>query len=85
MEDNTLINFIQLLVAVMVILIILVQVRGQGTGLFGSAESSFRTRRGIELTLFRFTIFLVVLFILLSIQSARMAARHSFWSFLPFV
>jgi preprotein translocase subunit SecG len=47
------------------------QVRGQGASLFGSAEGSFRTRRGIEKTLFQFTIALVVLFIVFSILSVR--------------
>ena len=69
--DNTFLNFLQLFISVLLIVVILVQVRGQGTGLFGSAESSFRTRRGIELTLFRFTIFLVVVFIGMSIISVR--------------
>ena len=69
--NDTLLNFIQLLISVLLIVTILIQVRGQGTGLFGSAESSFRTRRGIELTLFRFTIFLVAVFIGVSIISVR--------------
>ena len=53
------------------VLVILAQVRGQGTGLFGSAEGSFRTRRGIEKTLFQFTIVLAVVFIVVSILIAR--------------
>ena len=69
--NDTLLNFVQLLVSVLLIVTILIQVRGQGTGLFGSAESSFRTRRGIELTLFRFTIFLVAVFIGVSMISVR--------------
>ena len=56
-------NILQIIVSLLVIAIILVQVKGQGSGLFGSAEGSFRTRRGLELTLFRFTIFLVIVFI----------------------
>ena len=64
-------NILQIIVSLLVIAIILVQVKGQGSGLFGSAEGSFRTRRGIELTLFRFTIFLVIVFIGLSIVSVR--------------
>lgn len=64
-------NILQIVVSLLVIAIILVQVKGQGSGLFGSAEGSFRTRRGIELTLFRFTIFLVIVFIGLSIVSVR--------------
>ena len=69
--NDTLLNFVQLLISILLIVTILIQVRGQGTGLFGSAESSFRTRRGIELTLFRFTIFLVAVFIGVSIISVR--------------
>lgn len=69
--SNTVVNILQVVVSLLVIAIILVQVKGQGSGLFGSAEGSFRTRRGIELTLFRFTIFLVIVFIGLSIVSVR--------------
>lgn len=64
-------NILQILISVLLVAVILVQVKGQGTGLFGSAEGSFRTRRGLELILFRFTIFLVVVFIGLSIVSVR--------------
>lgn len=64
-------NILQIIVSVLVIAVILVQVKGQGSGLFGSAEGSFRTRRGLELTLFRFTIFLIIVFIGLSIVSVR--------------
>jgi len=68
---NSLLNFIQIVVSVTLVLVILAQVRGQGTGLFGASESSFRTRRGLEKTLFQFTIFLVFIFIVISIMSAR--------------
>ena len=68
---NTFLNFVQIVVSVVLVMVILAQVRGQGTGLFGSAESSFRTRRGLEKTLFQFTIFLIVVFITISIVSAR--------------
>ena len=54
----------------MLIVVVLMQVKGQGTALFGSAESSYRTRRGIEKLLFQFTIALVVVFIGLSIVIA---------------
>ena len=69
--SNDILNFVQIIVSIMVVVTILVQVRGQGSGLFGSAEASFRTRRGLELTLFRFTIFLIAVFIIISIISAR--------------
>ncbi len=66
-----LLNVIHIIVSVTLVTAILLQVRGQGTGLFGSAEGSFRTRRGIEKTLFQFTILLILVFIILSIVSAR--------------
>ena len=64
-------NIIQIVVSVILIGIILLQVKGQGTGLFGSSEGSFRTRRGLEKTLFQFTIFMVVVFIGMSMISVR--------------
>ncbi|MCS7206887.1 MAG: preprotein translocase subunit SecG [Dehalococcoidia bacterium] len=63
----------EILVSVLLILTVLLQVRGQGTGLFASAESTFRVRRGLERVLFQFTIVLVVLFLLISILSVRLA------------
>ena len=63
-------NIVHILVPILLVTVILLQVKGQGTGLFGAADNSFRTRRGFELALFRFTIGLVVVFILLSIVSA---------------
>ena len=69
--SNTLVNILQILISFLLVAVILIQVKGQGTGLFGAAESSFRTRRGLELILFRFTILLVVVFIGLSIVSVR--------------
>jgi preprotein translocase subunit SecG len=69
----TLLNVAQIIVAVLVIVIILAQAQGGGlSGMFGgSGESAFRTRRGIERTLFRFTVVLVVAFIALSIVSVK--------------
>ena len=68
---TTLLNVIQIIIAVVLVIVVLMQVRGQGSGLFGSAESSFRTRRGLEKTLFQFTIVLVGVFIITSLISAR--------------
>jgi preprotein translocase subunit SecG len=63
-------QFAQILVSIFLVAIILLQIRGQGSGFFGSAQASFRTRRGVEKTLFQFTIVLVVVFTLLAIVSA---------------
>ena len=64
-------NVIQLLVSILVVVGILAQVKEGGGGLFGSASSTIRTRRGFEKTLFQFTIFLSVAFVVISIISVR--------------
>ena len=46
----------------MLIGIILLQVREVGSGMFGSAQGGARTRRGLEKTLFQFTIVMAVVF-----------------------
>ena len=67
--DSLLIGF-QIAVSLVLIVVVLLQVKGQGAALFGSAESSYRTRRGFERLLFQFTIGLIVVFIGLSIVIA---------------
>ncbi len=62
-------NIAQILVSVVLVLVILSQVKESGSGLFGSAQSTVRTRRGLEKTLYQFTIALAVLFIIVSIIS----------------
>ena len=69
---DTFINILMIVLSVVLVGVIVMQVKGQGTALFGAAESSYRTRRGIELLLFRFTIVLVCVFILVAIVSAWM-------------
>lgn len=67
---DTFINITMIVISVLLCGIILIQVKGQGTALFGAAESSYRTRRGVELALFRLTIALVAVFVLVAIASA---------------
>ena len=62
---------IQILISITMVLVILLQVRETGSGFFGSAQSSYRTRRGMEKTLFQFTIILAVTFLIISIISVR--------------
>ena len=58
----------QILVAIALIIVILLQVRGGGLGgIFGQPDSVYRTRRGVEKTMLQFTIGLTVLFVILSI------------------
>ena len=69
---ETALNVAQIVLSVALILAIMFQVRGGGLGgIFGQADSVFRTRRGLEKTLFQLTIVLVVLFIIVSIISLR--------------
>ena len=67
-------NIIQIVLSVILILVVLLQVRGQGGGLFGSSDGSYRTRVGFEKTLFQFTIVLIVVFVFTSIVSVRCVA-----------
>jgi preprotein translocase subunit SecG len=61
-------NIALIVVSVGLILSILFQVKGGGLGgIFGQADTVYRTKRGIEKTLFQFTIVLVVLFVALSV------------------
>jgi preprotein translocase subunit SecG len=55
----------QMILAVALIASILLQQRGTGLGgAFGGEVTAYRSRRGIERTLFRLTIVLAVLFVL---------------------
>ena len=69
---QTYLNIAQIVLSIALILAILLQVRGGGLGgIFGQADTVFRTRRGVEKTLFQLTIVLVVLFIIIAIVSLR--------------
>ena len=62
-------NLIQLLVSILLVVVILAQVKEGGGGLFGAASSTVRTKRGLEKTLYQFTIALAVAFVVISIIS----------------
>jgi preprotein translocase subunit SecG len=58
----------QIVIAIALIVVLTLQVRGGGLGgIFGQPESVYRTRRGVEKTMLQFTIALVILFVILSI------------------
>lgn len=58
----------QILVAIALIVVIMLQVKGGGLGgIFGQPDSVYRTRRGVEKSLFQMTIGLAILFVILSI------------------
>ena len=59
-----------IVVSILLIAIVLLQVRMQGMGsVFGQGSSTTRVRRGMEKTLFQFTIGLAAFFIILSLVS----------------
>jgi preprotein translocase subunit SecG len=69
---DTAILIAQLLVSVILVLVILAQVKEGSGGLFGAAQSTVRTRRGAEKTLFQLTILLSVVFLVISIIVVRL-------------
>ena len=63
----------QIVLAIALVMAIMLQVRGGGLGgIFGQPDAVYRTKRGVERTLFRFTIILAVLFIIVAIISVRL-------------
>ena len=71
MEREAVFSLILMFVAIVIIGVLLLQVRGTGSSLFGEATSTFRSRRGIEQLLFRSTIVLAVIFIGVAIANVR--------------
>ena len=69
---QTYLNVAQIVLSVALVLVILLQVRGGGLGgIFGQADTVFRTKRGVEKTLFQLTIILVVIFIIVAMITLR--------------
>ena len=71
---QTALNIVQIVLSTSLVLAILFQVKGGGLGgIFGQADTVFRTKRGLEKRLFQLTIVLVVLFVTVSIISLRVS------------
>jgi preprotein translocase subunit SecG len=63
-------NIGQILVSIALIIVVLLQAKGSGFGAgLGGTTSAFRTRRGLEKTLFQATIALTFLFLAMSAWS----------------
>lgn len=75
MSLETAFNLVQILISAVLIVVLTLQAKGSGFGsaLGGQTSSVFRTRRGVERTLFNLTIVLAVAFILISLLSVRVA------------
>jgi preprotein translocase subunit SecG len=62
----------QIVIAIAVLTSILLQARGTGlSSTFGGDSTAYRSRRGLERTLFRLTIVLIVVFVVISLVGAR--------------
>ncbi|MGD0355029.1 MAG: preprotein translocase subunit SecG [Dehalococcoidia bacterium] len=65
----------QIVIALALIAVLTLQVKGGGLGgIFGQADGVYRTRRGVEKTLFQVTIVLAVIFVALSLVIVRVSA-----------
>ena len=62
-----------IIVALLLVVTIILQVKGTSSGLFGSFETTFRTRRGLEKALFQVTIILAVVFVALAIANIQVS------------
>jgi preprotein translocase subunit SecG len=64
----------QIVISIAVATSILLQARGTGlSSTFGGESTAYRSRRGLERTLFRLTIVLILFFVLISLWGARQA------------
>ncbi len=71
---QTYFNVAQIILSIALILVVLLQVRGGGLGgIFGQADTVYRTKRGVEKTLFQLTIVLIVLFITISLVAVKLS------------
>jgi preprotein translocase subunit SecG len=63
-------NIVLIIISIVLILVVLMQTRGSGfSATFSSDSSIYRSRRGVEKTLFNFTIGVAVLFVIVSLLS----------------
>jgi len=66
---------VQIILSIAIIALVLLQVKGSGLGsIFGGDGGVYRTRRGVEKTIFNATIGLVMLFFILALTVVSFAA-----------
>ena len=72
---DTYLYIVQIFVSLVLIGVLLLQARGSGfSATFSSDSSIYRTRRGVEKTLFNVTIGLAILFVIISIVSVAFSS-----------
>ena len=72
---NAFLGISQLLLAVALIAVVLLQSKGEQLGgVFGGAQSVYQTRRGVDRMLFTITVFLAMAFFVLCIVNVILSA-----------
>ena len=72
---QTYLNIAQIVLSIALVMAVLLQVKGGGLGgIFGQADTVFRTKRGVEKTLFQLTIVLIVIFIVVAMLSVKLGS-----------
>ena len=70
----TYLNIIQILISIALIVLLVLQSKGGGLSrMFGGEGSIYRSRRGVEKTVFNFSVGLVVVFVIVSVISVLVA------------
>ncbi len=71
----TYLNIVQIILAIVLIILVLFEVRSSGLGgVFGGTETSLiRKRRGVELLIFRLTIVTAVVFCIVAVINVLLA------------
>jgi preprotein translocase subunit SecG len=71
------ISIAQIIISIALIAVIVMQSRSSGGlgSIFGGDNTLFRTRRGVEKTLFNFTILLAAAFVIVSVIAVLVASR----------
>lgn len=73
---QTYLNIAEIIISIVLIVAIIAQSRGSGMATNSQDQTTvFRTRRGVEKTLFQFTLVLSAAFILVSIANGLIASR----------
>ena len=71
---TTALYIVQIILSVAIIALVLLQVKGAGLGsIFGGDGGVYRTRRGVEKTIFNATIGLVIFFFILALVAVSFA------------